>query len=211
MSTDTPHASETTVVGRVVSLRAFPIKSLDAAPLASARFLTTGVQDDRRWAVVDEAGEVVNARRADVLRTVRADVRDDAPRVTLAGGETLAGADAETALSLLLGEPVTVEAAAGGYNEVAPVHVVSRQAIGGGHAHDDEGGPCPCSVEEPRANLVLDLEGEGLETGWLGADLTVGEAVLRISKAPRHCLGVYADVLVEGQVSEGDEAVLTRG
>ena len=113
-------------------------------------------------------------------------------------------------VSLLLGEPVTVAAASGGYNEVAPVHVVSRQAIAGGHAHDDEGGLCPCSVEEPRANLVLDLVGEGLETGWVGASLQVGEAVLRISKAPRHCLGVYADVLVEGQVSAGDEAVLRR-
>jgi len=210
MSPETQHETRTTVVGRVASLRAFPVKSLDAAPLASARFLTSGVQDDRRWAVVDEAGEVVNAKRADVLRTVRADVLDDAPRVTLAGGGALAGADAETALSLLLGEPVTVAAAVGGYNEVAPVHVVSRQAIAGGHAHDDEGGLCPCSVEEPRANLVLDLVGDGLETGWVGARLQVGAAVLRISKAPRHCLGVYADVLVEGQVSEGDEAVLTR-
>ena len=57
---------------------------------------------------------------------------------------------------------------------------------------------------------MLDLVGEGLETGWVGASLQVGEAVLRISKAPRHCLGVYADVLVEGQVSAGDEAVLRR-
>lgn len=210
MSSDPQQPNRTTVVGRVVSLRAFPVKSLDAAPLDSARVTTTGVQHDRRWAVIDDAGEVVNARRADVLRTVRAEVLDDAPRVTLAGGESLTGADAETALSLLLGEPVTVAAAAGGYNEVAPVHVVSRQAIAGGHAHDDEGGPCPCSVEEPRANLVLDLSGEGLETAWVGASLRVGEAVLRISKAPRHCLGVYADVLVEGLVTQGDEAVLTR-
>ena len=58
MSSDSPSPIGTTVVGRVVSLRAFPVKSLDALPLASARFLTSGVQDDRRWAVVDEAGEL---------------------------------------------------------------------------------------------------------------------------------------------------------
>ena len=210
MSTDAPSTTPD-VVGRVVSLRAFPVKSLDAAPLAHAQVLSGGVQHDRGWAVVDAAGEVVTARTADALRTVRADVRDDQPVLTLPGStQPLAGAEAEAALSDLLGRPVALRSGAGGYNEVAPVHLVSRQAIAGGHAHDDEGGQCPCSVEEPRANLVLDLTGEALETSWVGARLEVGGAVLRISKAPRHCLGVYADVLVEGEVAEGDEAVLRR-
>ena len=201
----------TDVVGRVVSLRAFPVKSLDAGPLASAQVLATGVRDDRRWAVVGADGEVVTARQADVLRSVRADVRNDLPTVTLAGsGAPVSGEAADAGLSALLGQQVTLAAAPGGFNEVAPIHLVSRQAIAGGHAHDDDGGPCPCSVEEPRANLVLDLTGSELETGWIGARLSVGTAVLLISKAPRHCLGVYADVLVEGAVNQGDEAVLTR-
>ena len=201
----------TDVVGRVVSLRAFPVKSLDAGPLASAQVLATGVRDDRRWAVVGADGEVVTARQADVLRSVRADVRNDLPTVTLAGsGAPVSGEAADVGLSALLGQQVTLAAAPGGFNEVAPIHLVSRQAIAGGHAHDDDGGPCPCSVEEPRANLVLDLTGSELETGWIGARLSVGTAVLLISKAPRHCLGVYADVLVEGAVNQGDEAVLTR-
>lgn len=200
------------VVGRVVSLRAFPVKSLNADPLARARVLTSGVQHDRGWAVVDAAGSVVTARRAEVLRTVRAGVRDDQPALTLAGaGHALSGTPAEEALSHLLGQPVTVQASAGGFNEVAPVHLVSRQEIAHGADHDDHGEQCPCSVQEPRANVVLDLTGGELETGWLGARLHVGSAVLRVSKAPRHCLGVYADVLVEGDVAVGDQAVLSRG
>lgn len=210
MSADLP-TTGADVVGRVVSLRAFPVKSLDAAPLSRARVLRGGVQHDRGWAVVDAGGEVVTARTADALRTVRADVRDAQPVLTVPGsGAEVSGTDAEAALSAVVGRPVTLRASAGGYNEVAPVHLVSRQAIAGGHAHDDEGGQCPCSVEEPRANLVLDLVGDQLETSWVGARLEVGGAVLRISKAPRHCLGVYADVLAEGEVAEGDQAVLRR-
>lgn len=204
--------SDDEFVGRVVAVRAFPVKSMDAGPLARARVLTSGVQHDRGWAVVDEAGSVVTARRAEALRTVRADVRDGEPALTLAGSDhAVSGAAAHEALSLLLGRTVTVNASEGGFNEVAPVHVVSRQAIARGADHDDHGQQCPCSVEEPRANLVLDLSGTELETGWVGARLVVGGAVLAISRSPQHCLGVYADVLVEGDVAEGDAVVLRRG
>ncbi len=204
--------SDDVVAGRVVALRAFPVKSLDAGPLTRARVSASGVQHDRGWAVVDAAGSVVTARRAEALRTVRADVRDDEPTLTLAGSdEAVSGAAADRALSDLLGQPVTVQASPGGFNEVAPVHLVSRQAIARGADHDDHGEQCPCSVEEPRANLVLDLSGSDLETSWVGALLRVGDAVLRVSRSPQHCLGVYADVLREGDIAKGDQVVLDRG
>lgn len=205
--------SENLVVGRVVSLRAFPVKSMDAGPLARADVLASGVRHDRGWAVVDVSGEVLTARTSNVLRTVRADVTSEGPAITVPGGEPLTGARADAALSELVGRPVSVQASAGGgagFNEVAPVHLVSRQAIELGADHDDHGEQCPCSVEEPRANLVLDVAGEHLETGWVGARLHIGQAVLQVSKAPRHCLGVYADVVIEGQVAKGDDVVLAR-
>jgi uncharacterized protein YcbX len=203
--------SENQVVGTVVSLRAFPVKSMDAGPLARADVLASGVRHDRGWAVLDESGDVVTSRTSDALRTVRADVTDGGPAITVPGSEPVTGAAADAALSQLVGRPVTVRASTGaGFNEVAPVHLVSRQAIERGADHDDHGEQCPCSVEEPRANLVLDLAGEPLETGWVGARLRIGGAVLQVSKAPRHCLGVYADVVTEGAVAEGDEVVLTR-
>lgn len=203
------------VVGRVVSVRAYPVKSMDAGPLARAHVLTSGVEHDRAWAVVDEHGQVVTARTDDVLRTVRAAPGPDGPALSFPGREqALTGDCATAALTQLLGRPVRVQRAAdgdAGFNEVAAMHMVSRQAVTRGADHDDHGQECPCSVEEPRANLVLDLTGEELETAWVGAQLRVGGAVLRITKAPRHCLGVYAEVMHEGEVVEGDEAVLTRG
>ena len=206
--------SHNEVVGRVVGLRAFPVKSMDAGPLARARVLTSGVQHDRSWAVVDGDGHVLTARTADVLRTVRAAVTEDGPALTFPGTEAaLTGEQAQSALSQLVGRPVSVQAATGGvagFNEVAPVHLVSRQAIEHGADHDDHGQDCPCSVEEPRANLVLDLSADERESAWVGAQLHVGGAVLRVSKAPKHCLGVYADVITEGEVAEGDEVTLSR-
>lgn len=201
-----------TPVGRVVSVRSFPVKSMDAGALATARVLRSGVQGDRGWAVVDADGQVVTARTDDVLRTVVSSLGADGPELTLPGRDgPLSGAEADGALSALLGRAVRVQAGET-FTEVAPVHLVTRQAIAAGHLQhaEDDGGQCPCSVEEPRANLVLDLSGPDLETGWVGADLVVGGATLRVSKAPKHCLGVYADVLVEGDVAEGDQAVLLR-
>ncbi len=198
-----------TPVGRLVQIRAFPVKSMDAAPVPTAQVLRSGVAHDRRWAVVGDDGAVLTARTDDVLRTVVADATDDGPSLTLdPGAPQVAGAAADAALSALLGRPVRLLAGEA-FTEVAPVHLVSRQAIDAGHQHPHaDDAACPCSVEEPRANLVLDLPAGALETCWVGADLVVGGVTLRVSKAPKHCLGVYADVLVEGEVAEGDTAVL---
>lgn len=207
-----------------MQIRSFPVKSMDAPAVPRAHVLRSGVADDRRWAVVGQDGAVVTARTDDVLRTVVADTTgttettDTAdptgttpPRLRLPGEPgTVAGAAADSALSALLGRPVRLVAGEA-FTEVASVHLVSRQAIDAGHRHLHEAeAACPCSVEEPRANLVLDLVGEGLETGWVGAELVVGAVRLRVSKAPQHCLGVYADVVAEGEVAEGDEVVLVR-
>jgi hypothetical protein len=77
----------------------------------------------------------------------------------------------------------------------APVHVVSVQAI---RRAGEEG---------PRANLVIELSDdrpEGDERQWIGRELAIGEVRLLVTRAPRHCLGVYADVVTPGAVNLGD-------
>jgi uncharacterized protein len=87
---------------------------------------------------------------------------------------------------------------------VAPVHLVSRQAIARAELGDV---PRGCSAEDPRANLLLDLAVED-ERMWVGRTLRVGDAVLEVTRTPKHCLGVYADVRREGAVTAGDAVLL---
>ena len=78
----------------------------------------------------------------------------------------------------------------------APVHLVSLDAIG--------------ARDTPRANVVLDLgpdAPDGFERAWIGRDLVIGDAVLRVTSAPKHCLGVYAEVVVAGPIAIGATVV----
>jgi uncharacterized protein len=214
------------LVGRVVGLRAYPVKSMDAAPIDRAQILTSGLEHDRRWAVVDAAGDVVTARTAPALRGVRVgELHPDGPEVLLPGaGLPVRSGSADAALSALLGVEVTLRPATGtgiGFNQVAAVHLVSRQsveaAVRDAAAGAAAAGEPACSIEEPRANVRLDLAPAtsdpassdaggpvGLETGWAGRTVLLGDVVLLISQEPRHCLGVYAEVVRPGQVSVGD-------
>ncbi len=84
--------------------------------------------------------------------------------------EPLTGAAADAAVARLVGRPARLQVADGAsFADVAPVHVVSRQAVE--RAAAEEGttlGDPACSVEEPRANVELDLSGGELETAWVG-------------------------------------------
>jgi hypothetical protein len=78
----------------------------------------------------------------------------------------------------------------------APVHLVSLDAIG--------------AAETPRANLLIDFGAgapDGFERAWLGRELAIGDVVLRVTSAPRHCLGIYAEVVRGGSIATGATVV----
>jgi MOSC domain-containing protein YiiM len=85
------------------------------------------------------------------------------------------------------------------------VHLVSRSALARAETGEVPDG---CSAEDPRANLVLELSGEDDERAWVGRLLRVGDAVLEVTRTPKHCLGVYAEVRRAGHVSVGDAVLL---
>jgi uncharacterized protein YcbX len=210
----TPPATDAPVAGRVVGLRTFPVKSLDGEQLADVQVLASGLQHDRGWAVVDADGEVVTGKRAPALREVTATVGPspaDGPALLLPGGDALPvrGSSADDALSRVVGKPVRVQAAEGagiGFNEVAAGHLVSRQSVAAAAAEEAATAGAACDIEDPRANVVVDLAaGQEPETSWVGREVVLGEAVLRISKRPKHCLGVYAEVVRPGRVAVDDE------
>ncbi|RJK92996.1 sulfurase [Vallicoccus soli] len=211
--------------GRVEQLWVYPVKSLGGQRVAATRVGRTGLDGDRAWAVATPEGERLTARAAPGLRAAAAAVPEvpaggaggEGPAVRVGAGPARTGAGAEAALAELVGRPVRLLAAEDGatHADVAPVHLVSRAALAAAAGVDHAGhdAACPCSHEDPRANVVLDLElpGGGDETGLVGAELALGAARLRVTRRPKHCLGVYAEVLVPGAVAEGDPVRVLAG
>jgi uncharacterized protein YcbX len=174
------------VVGRVEQVWLYPVRSLAGTSVPTAVVRPDGLAGDRAWTVVDDEGRPVRAKDAPLLATL-------APE----------GADAAS-LSSALGRPVHL-AALPAQPGVAPVHLVSRQAIDrAAHGEVPEG----CSAEDPRANLVIDLTGGDDERGWVGRTVQVGDVVLAVTRTPKHCLGVYAEVRRAGKVTAGDAVLL---
>ena len=68
--------------------------------------------------------------------------------------------------------------------------------------------PPGCSADDPRANLLLALDDGQDERGWVGRGLRVGEVELTVTRTPKHCLGVYAEVRAPGRVRPGDTVQL---
>jgi uncharacterized protein YcbX len=164
----------------------YPVKSLAGTAVTTADVEPGGLAGDRVSTVVDDRGRPVRAKDAPVLATLDA-----------------VGADADS-LSAAVGRPVHLAPLPPGPG-VAPVHLVSRQAIDRAALGDVPEG---CSSEDPRANLLLDLAGDDDERTWVGRVLHVGGAVLEVTRTPKHCLGVYADVRTPGEVAVGDAVLL---
>ena len=202
-------------VGRVAALRRYPLRSAGGEALETVEVTGAGLAQDRRWQLVDEAG-ALTAREVPGLRDVTATVA--AGRLTLAahdphdpdgagGPGTGAAVAPDAALSALAGRQVRLsDTGASPRADAAAVHLVS---VG---AEADPGAPAGCDPQ-PRANLLLDLAGPpGAERAWPGRRLLVGDsrtgAVLRVTRTPRRCLGVYAEVDRPGTVARGDVVTL---
>jgi hypothetical protein len=171
-------------MGRVEEIWVYPVKSLAGRAVARVEVGPGGLAGDRAATVVADDGTPVRAREAPELAGLSPETADAA------------------SLSAAVGRPVHLEPLPP-QPGVAPVHLVSRQAV-----QRAAGGDVPegCSADDPRANLLLDLDDD--ERTWVGRDVRVGGAVLRVTRTPKHCLGVYADVVTPGAVRSGDAVVL---
>jgi uncharacterized protein len=180
----------TTTAGSVARIWIYPVKSLGGVALDRVQLLATGPEGDRAWSVVEAAtGDVVRGKHAPALAGLRPSGDPDAD------GRTITGA---------LGRPVWLLPADGSAADVAAVHLVSRQAVERAAAGEVPDG---CSAEDPRANVLLDLADED-ERGWVGRTVHIGDAELVVTRLPKHCLGVYAEVRRPGGISVGDAVLL---
>ena len=171
------------VVGRVAGISVYPVRSTAGLGLPAAEVGDGGLVGDRAWVALGPDGAALRGK--------------DAPE--LAGVATTGDPDADAAvIGAALGRAVTL-APAEQKEGVAPVHLVSRGAIDRAALGEV---PAGCSADDPRANLLLEVDDD--ERGWVGRTVAVGTAVLRVTRTPKHCLGVYADVHTPGRVAVGD-------
>jgi len=176
-------------VGRVEQIWVFPVRSLGGRAVDGCEVGLGGLMGDRFWTPVGADERVVRAKDAPEIRDV------------VASGDPVADAEA---LSAALRRPVHVVPTPAEGTGVAPVHLVSREAVDRAAAGDVPEG---CSADDPRANLLLTLDRDD-ERSWVGRTLRVGAAVLEVTRTPKHCLGVYADVRRPGAVRVGDAVLL---
>ena len=207
--------------GHLIHVWVYPVKSMRGQTLSTAVIYKDGVAGDRAWSVSDTVtGQILSARRVPALAEVTARTADsaagDSGEVFLdIPGEPpgTCGAAADAALSRHLGRDVRlIRADAGTFADVAAVHLVSTAAVAAAAAAGQACGPG--AAEDPRANLIIAMpddqpDNKDLESSWVGRDVAVGTAVLRVTRTPKHCLGVYAEVLVPGTAAPG-AALLVR-
>ena len=178
-------------MGSVDQVTVYPVKSLAGRTVGEAEVGPAGLVGDRAWSVVDATtGERVTVKSAPALVQVVATGDDEADTITL---------------TEVLGRPVRLEHTAAPQVDAAAVHLVSRSAIDRAAEGDV---PAGCSVDDPRANLLLALDGGQDERTWVGRGLRVGEVELAVTRTPKHCLGVYAEVRTPGRVRPGDRVEL---
>jgi uncharacterized protein len=177
----------TDVVGRLAQLTVYPVKSLGGRTVGEARVSPAGLAGDRAWRVLDAAtGEPVTVKGAPEM----------------AGVVATGDAEADTvALTEVLGRPVRLERATVPQVDAAAVHLVSRAAVDRAAAGEVPEG---CSADDPRANLLLDLPEGADERDWVGRTVRIGAVELLVTRTPKHCLGVYADVRQPGTLRVGD-------
>jgi uncharacterized protein len=203
MTSETSTTTDPLPAARISELWLFPVKSMAGTRVDRADVTPSGLSGDRSWAVVDESGATVTAREEPRLREVRPRLEDGRLLLDVPDADPGLTPDAAaSALSRFLGRTVRLlEQDTGGFADVAPVHLVSSASMADA-AHAEE---CDaCDVTAPRANVVVDL-GSGSERDWVGRTLDAGGSALTVSKVPKHCLGVYADVARVGTLTVGDE------
>ncbi|MBW3620691.1 MAG: MOSC domain-containing protein [Actinobacteria bacterium] len=226
-----------TVVPEVVSLHRYPVKSMGGEEVPRLELDHRGCVDDRRWSVRTAAGKIgsgKDTRRFAVvpgLLELRASQREDGRVViSLPDGTTYAVDDerAPERLSRFLGQPVTLAAETDvSHFDDGPVSLLATASLDTVAVERGQ----PVAADRFRANIVLATGTAFVEETWVGREVAIGTAVLRVDlasprcvmvdmataelpaqhgnlaavgRANEACLGVVATVVVPGTVAVGD-------
>jgi uncharacterized protein YcbX len=220
------------VVGNVVEIWRYPVKSMAGERLDSADLTTLGLEGDRRWAFVDgtpnRAGKLFTNTQDASLMKYGARLAGGGVEVATPSGQTRS-LDEQFVVELgeAVSRPLTLRDHGGENFDDSPLLVVNLATVAAFAL--DVG--VDIDRRRFRANLYLDgLEPEE-EVGWVGRRIRAGSAVLEVVKRCVRCavitrdpettlaspellrvltqtsetsMGVYCRVVTPGTVSTGD-------
>jgi uncharacterized protein len=199
------------VGGVIAALRLAPVKGTAIQDVERAAIGLGGLDGDRRFSILDGRGGLLTSRGTGPLLAVRSAVRDDGRTLTLtfpdgqtisgpvtlgarAGGEyfghrrgrLVEGAFA-AALQRYLGRPAQLLAHdddCPGWDE-APVTLVARASVAelARRAGRD-------AVDNRRFRMSVEIDGPGAheEDDWIGREVALGDAVLRVVATCERCV-----------------------
>jgi uncharacterized protein YcbX len=192
---------------KVTALYRYPVKAMAGEALDSASFGWAGLEGDRRFAFVRSQDRSdfpwLTIRQVPALTTYVPSLDGGAVTVRTPVGRELDLASQELAeeLAAAHGRPVHLLQSSRGLFDAFPVSVISLQTV--------------AAVSklvgrelEPlrfRPNIVIDAPGHAFpEEGWLGRELRIGAARLRLDVRDERCMVINFDP----HTAERDPAVL---
>jgi MOSC domain-containing protein len=199
------------IVGRVVGLWRYPVKSMGAEALRAAPVSWHGVAGDRRWAFI--RGGMVRSGFPWLTIRERPDMVLFRPRLVDPGRpdgsatmvKTPSGDEvdvADPALGLLLGHGARVIKQDRGIFDTLPISLITTQTL----ASIGAAAGSQLDVLRFRPNLLVDSSEARPypEDAWVGAVLRIGGLRLRVDKRDQRCVIVNVDPVTTGR----DSAVL---
>ncbi len=199
------------VVGRIVSLFRYPVKSMTSESLDSVDVSWNGLAGDRRWAFI--RGSIVSngfpwmtiRQRADMWQYRPRFVDPDRPDETQTMVMTPAGEELDVtdpALAWQLGEGVRLIRQTRGIFDALPLSLISTRTVDAMSALTG----IPLEPRRFRPNIVVETFGddEYPEDSWVGHTISFGEVRMRVDKRDKRCVITNVDP----ETSEKDPSVL---
>jgi len=207
------------MVGSIVELWRYPVKSMQGEPLSTCRLGPDGVAGDRSWAIVDPArGYPVSAKQAPVLMTLKATfVEEPGPDghadVVIESDDgqhrfDSRDPDVDAQLSAFFRHPLTLRRTAErGFFDDAPLHLLTCQTLerlSQLASRSAEGSQF--DRRRFRANLIVEVAGETVhwpEQRWSFRSLTIGDLDFTVRSGTERCAMVtmpFADLPADPRV-----------
>lgn len=199
------------VVGRIVALFRYPVKSMSSESLDSVEVGWNGLAGDRRWAFIRDsmAGNgfpwMTIRQRADMWHYTPRFVEPEHPDVTQTMVTTPSGEELDVtdpALASQLGDGVRLIRQTRGIFDTFPLSLISTRTV-------DAMSALTGLALEPRRfrpNILVETfaDNEYPEDNWVGHTLSFGEVKMRVDKRDKRCVITNVDP----ETTEKDPSVL---